>query len=129
MAGPKILPRGRGMTGRERASCSSVPATAGSSLPFLPPLSPMLARLARELPRGDFLYEPKWDGFRCLAFVHGGEVDLRSRHEKPLARYFPELVAALRTLGDSFALDGEVVIETATGFDFAALLNRTHPAA
>src|SRR4051794_26214172 len=92
-------------------------------------MEPMLARLARELPRGDFLYEPKWDGFRCLAFVHGGEVELRSRHEKPLARYFPELTAALRTLGSSFALDGEIVIETASGFDFAALLNRTHPAA
>jgi ATP-dependent DNA ligase len=90
---------------------------------------PMLAALQRELPVGRFLYEPKWDGLRCLAFVESGEVDLRSRHGKPLGRYFPELVAALRALGRDAVLDGEIVIVGARGFDFAALLNRTHPAA
>ena len=68
----------------------------------------MLARLARELPLGDYLYEPKWDGFRCLAFRDGADVDLRSRNQRPLARYFPEVVRALRTLPvERFPLDGE----------------------
>ncbi|HEU0035922.1 MAG TPA: ATP-dependent DNA ligase [Kofleriaceae bacterium] len=90
---------------------------------------PMLAALQRELPIGRYLYEPKWDGLRCLAFVERGKVDLRSRHGKPLARYFPELVEALVALGRDCVLDGEIVIVGERGFDFAALLNRTHPAA
>jgi ABC-type cobalamin/Fe3+-siderophores transport system ATPase subunit len=95
------------------------------ALPITPPLKPMLARLARELPPGGFLYEPKWDGFRCLAFLDGDEVELWSRNDKPLARYFPELVAALRDLDvDSCVLDGEIVAR-----DFDALLARLHPAA
>jgi ATP-dependent DNA ligase len=61
---------------------------------FDPALEPMLARLSRELPIGDYIYEPKWDGFRCLAFASKGAPDLRSRNHKPLARYFPELVEA-----------------------------------
>ncbi len=99
-------------------------------LPVLPPLPPMLARLARELPADGFLYEPKWDGFRCLAFRDGGEVDLRSRHDRPLARYFPELVEALSTLArERIVLDGEIIVAGPNGFDFAALLARLHPAA
>jgi ATP-dependent DNA ligase len=99
------------------------------SLPVEPPLAPMLARLQRELPLGPYVYEPKWDGFRCLAFRDGDDVDLRSRHGRPLARYFPEVTAALRSLDrDGFVLDGEIVLE-ADRFDFAALLARLHPAA
>ena len=104
----------------------------GSSvdLPLTPPLAPMLARRADALPAGDYLYEPKWDGFRCLAFRSGGHVDLRSRHDRPLARYFPELAAALRALPDERAvLDGEIVVSGSDGFDFDALLARVHPAA
>ncbi|AKF03198.1 ATP-dependent DNA ligase [Sandaracinus amylolyticus] len=94
-----------------------------------PPIAPMLAELARELPRGDFLYEPKWDGFRCIAFVErDGRVDLRSRHGKPFARYFPELVRALAAIGERCVIDGEIVIAREGGFDFAALMLRTHPA-
>lgn len=90
----------------------------------------MLAQLSRELPSGDYLYEPKWDGFRCLAFVAGGRVELQSRHCRPLARYFPELVEALRALrAPSFVLDGEIVIAGAGGLDFPALLARLHPSA
>ncbi|MFL5264626.1 MAG: ATP-dependent DNA ligase [Anaeromyxobacteraceae bacterium] len=89
--------------------------------------TPMLARLARELPSGGFLYEPKWDGFRCVATISRGAVDLRSRHGRPFARYFPEIVAALAPLGDA-VLDGEIVVAGAGGFDFAALLSRLHPA-
>jgi ATP-dependent DNA ligase len=98
-------------------------------LPIRPPIAPMLARLARELPRGDYVYEPKWDGFRCLAFREGGEVDLRSRNQRPLARYFPELAEALLALRvRRFVLDGEIVVVTPAGFDFTALLARLHPA-
>src|SRR3954453_10811473 len=95
-----------------------------------PSLTPMLARLARELPLGDYVYEPKWDGFRCLAFRDGAEVDLRSRHGRPLARYFPELVAGLEALETSrVALDGEIVLVVDGRFDFPALMRRLHPAA
>jgi ATP-dependent DNA ligase len=86
--------------------------------------------LTREIPEGDYVYEPKWDGFRCLAFRDGDEVDLRSRHERPLARYFPELVEAMRGLReDRVVLDGEVMLLGGGGFDFATLMSRLHPAA
>jgi ATP-dependent DNA ligase len=82
------------------------------------------------LPRDGYLYEPKWDGFRCLAFRDGDDVDLRSRNQRPLARYFPELVGALLALRvDRFALDGEIVVGTPGASDFEALLRRLHPAA
>ncbi len=89
----------------------------------------MLATLARELPVGDGLwYEPKWDGFRCLAFVDD-EVDLRSRHGRPLARYFPEVAAPLAALPPGTILDGELVVPAGDRLDFTALLQRLHPAA
>jgi ATP-dependent DNA ligase len=97
-----------------------------ASLPFSPPLPPMLARLARELPLGDYLYEPKWDGFRCIAFSAGREVVLQSRNGRPLTRYFPELTQALSALDRPVVIDGEIVSATA---DFSALMNRIHPAA
>jgi ATP-dependent DNA ligase len=91
----------------------------------------MLAKLSRELPaEGGMLYEPKWDGFRCVVFRHGDEVELGSRNERPLTRYFPELLDPLREqLPERCVLDGEVVIATAGGLDFEALLQRIHPAA
>jgi ATP-dependent DNA ligase len=92
----------------------------------------MLARLTRELPAGDYTYEPKWDGFRCLAFVDGDDVDLRSRHDRPLARYFPELVEGFRALSrgvGGFTFDGEIILATPGTFDFATLMTRLHPAA
>ncbi len=93
----------------------------------------MLARLARDLPDGDWIYEPKWDGFRCLAFVAApgdpAAVDLRSRHQRPLARYFPEIVEALAALPHAAALDGEIAIARPGGHDFAALMARLHPSA
>jgi ATP-dependent DNA ligase len=90
----------------------------------------MLADSARELPLGEgWTYEPKWDGFRCLAFVEGGAVDLRSRHGKPLARYFPEVVEALLALDRDCVLDGELLACVAGTPDFGALMARLHPAA
>jgi ATP-dependent DNA ligase len=98
------------------------------NLPIEPPLPPMLARLSRALPRDGFICEPKWDGFRCLAFVDEQIVDLRSRNQRALARYFPELISAFKSVGRSFVVDGEIVIDTLGGADFAALLQRLHPA-
>jgi len=91
----------------------------------------MLARLAREMPAPEgMLYEPKWDGFRCIVFRDGEEVELGSRNEKPLTRYFPELPPALRgNLPERCVLDGEIVIAGDNGLDFEALLQRIHPAA
>jgi ATP-dependent DNA ligase len=99
-------------------------------LPVRPPVSPMLAKAARELPLGDGLaYEPKWDGFRCIAFRSGDEVYLGSRNERPLTRYFPELLDPIRDqLPDRIVLDGEIVIASPNGLDFDALQLRMHPA-
>ena len=98
-------------------------------LPLAPPIDPMLAKLVRELPTGELLYEPKWDGFRCLVFRDGDELFLQSRNGKPLDRYFPEMAAPLRaTLPDRTVLDGELVIPSPEGLDFDALSNRIHPA-
>jgi ATP-dependent DNA ligase len=100
------------------------------TLPVRPPVAPMLAKLARELPRGPGLYyEPKWDGFRCIVFRDGDDVELGSRNEKPLTRYFPELVEALRAeLPPRCVLDGEIVIAGPGGLEFDALSQRIHPA-
>jgi ATP-dependent DNA ligase len=100
-------------------------------LPVPVALEPMEAELRRSLPdEGDWLFEPKWDGFRCLAFRDGEEVELRSKAGKPLGRYFPDVVEAMLALpARRFVLDGEIVISTKHGLDFDELLLRIHPAA
>ncbi|MGN6154695.1 MAG: ATP-dependent DNA ligase [Sphingomicrobium sp.] len=92
--------------------------------------APMEALLATELPAGEgWQYEPKWDGFRCLARRDGGDVELISRNGKPLGRYFPELVEALSTLdARKFLLDGELIIPVGDALSFDALQLRLHPA-
>ncbi len=96
-----------------------------------PPVEPMLAKVADEVPQGDgLLFEPKWDGFRALAFRGARDVYLQSRDLKPLDRYFPDLHAALlERLPAGCVLDGEIVIATPGGLDFDALQLRLHPAA
>jgi ATP-dependent DNA ligase len=96
-----------------------------------PPLPPMEARSADEIPTGEgWQYEPKWDGFRCLAFRRGRHVYLQSKAGQPLARYFPDVVAALtRLAAKSFVLDGELVIDVGGRFSFDELQLRLHPAA
>jgi ATP-dependent DNA ligase len=91
----------------------------------------MLAKLTRELPpSGSVSYEPKWDGFRCIVFRDGDDLDLQSRNNKPLLRYFPELVEPLQAqLPEQVVLDGELVIANEKGLDFDALQLRQHPAA
>src|SRR6059036_3066320 len=100
-------------------------------LPFAPPLQPMLSSAADVLPEGDgWQFEPKWDGFRTLVFRDGDEIVLQSRDEKPMNRYFPELLAPLaERLPERCVVDGEIVIVGAGGLDFEALLLRIHPAA
>ena len=99
-------------------------------LPVMPPVKPMLARSVAEVPAGPgYLYEPKWDGFRCIVFRDGDEVELGSRNERPLTRYFPEVVEAVRAqLPERCVVDGEIVIAAGKGLDFEALLQRIHPA-
>jgi len=96
------------------------------ALPLVPPLAPQLARSRESLPRdGGWAYEPKWDGFRAIAFVDGTLSDLQSRGGKPLARYFPELAFP----AGRYVLDGEIVIDGPDGVpDFDALSQRIHPA-
>ncbi len=106
-------------------------------LPIQPPVQPMLAKLARAIPKptdddgGGWLFEPKWDGFRCIVFRDGDRIELYSRKLKPLARYFPELLAPLLdALPVRGVVDGEIVVPDAdaNGLDFDALLQRIHPA-
>jgi ATP-dependent DNA ligase len=101
-------------------------------LPVMPPVAPMLAKPVAQLPDGPYSFEPKWDGFRTIVFRDGEEVELGSRKERPLTRYFPELVAAVKThLPDRCVIDAEIVVPDPAGrrLDWDALLLRIHPAA
>jgi ATP-dependent DNA ligase len=122
----------------DRVGAAAVPSEALTGefpelgLPVQPPVPPMEARAAARLPAGEgWLYEPKWDGFRCLVFRKGSTLALQSKGGQPLDRYFPELVAAFLALPvKTFVLDGEIVIQKGDGgLDFDALLQRIHPAA
>ena len=103
---------------------------ATGKLPLSPPIAPMLAKLERELPRGEgWVYEPKWDGFRAIVFQSGGEVEIQSRDKRPFNRYFPELPAALAgAFPAESAVDGEIVVAGPSGLDFDLLQLRIHPA-
>ncbi len=97
----------------------------------MPPVAPMLAKSVKDIPAGELSYEPKWDGFRSIIFRDGDEVEIGSRNERPMTRYFPELVAAvLASMPERCVIDGEIVIPDAENrrLDFEALLQRIHPA-
>src|SRR5689334_10143940 len=100
------------------------------ALPIKPPFPPMEAQLVPEIPKdGGWQFEPKWDGFRCLAFKDGEKVELQSKAGQPLARYFPEVVEAVRELRpNKFVLDGEIVVPVDGELSFDELLLRIHPA-
>ena len=101
-----------------------------ATLRVKPPLEPMLAKLADEVPDGSYLYEPKWDGFRAIVFRATEGLYIQSRDARPLDRYFPELhQALLERLPENCVLDGEIVIATEQGLSFDALQLRLHPAA
>ncbi len=101
-------------------------------LPVMPPVPPMLAKAVPQLPDGEMGFEPKWDGFRSIIFRDGDEVEIGSRNEKPMTRYFPEIVEAVKTnLPERCVVDGEIIVVGASGdrLDFEALQQRIHPAA
>src|SRR4051812_15991877 len=98
-------------------------------LPVMPPIAPMLAKPAAAIPPGQ-CYEPKWDGFRSIVFRDGDEVEIGSRNERPMTRYFPDVVAAVRASFPKRAvIDGEIIVAANRGLDFWALQQRIHPAA
>ncbi len=99
-------------------------------LPVMPPVKPMLAKAVHAVPRDPGLcFEPKWDGFRCIVFRDGDELELGSRNDRPLTRYFPELVPLLRdALPQRCVIDGEIVVVTGDGLAFDTLQQRLHPA-
>jgi ATP-dependent DNA ligase len=100
--------------------------------PVVPPVAPMLAKPVKDIPEGDYLFEPKWDGFRSIIFRSGDSVEIGSRNEKPMTRYFPEVVeAVLENFPDQAVVDGEIVVVGGSGdrLDFEALQQRIHPAA
>src|SRR4051812_22258657 len=104
---------------------------ARMQLPVMPPVAPMLARPAGAIPPGQF-YEPKWDGFRAIVFRDGDEVEIGSRNERPMTRYFPDVVAAVQAnFPPRAVIDGEIVIADTerNTLDFEALQQRIHPAA
>lgn len=107
-----------------------MPSARRQDLPIPRSFAPMEAQLVPELPAGEeWQYEPKWDGFRCLAFREGATVDLMSKAGKPLGRYFPELVERLQAIRASrFVLDGEIVVPLGESLSFDELLLRIHPA-
>jgi ATP-dependent DNA ligase len=106
-------------------------SAAHEGFPIEPPIEPMLAKLASELPAGDgWLFEPKWDGFRAIVFRDGDRIYTQSRDLRPLDRYFPELADVFRaSLPARCVVDGEIVIAGEAGLDFDALQLRLHPAA
>src|ERR1700674_5577498 len=106
-------------------------ASRRRALPLPRGYAPMEARLVDTLPTGrDWQYEPRWDGFRCLAFWDGSTVDLRSKAAKPLTRHFPDVATAIAALGVSrCVLDGELVVTEKNVLSFDQLLQRIHPAA
>src|SRR5690349_20932314 len=108
-----------------------VKAQPEMKLPIQPVYLPMEAQQVGNIPRGDeWQYEPKWDGFRCLAFRNDHEIALQSKSGQPMARFFPELVSALRELEPrQIVLDGEIVVPAGASVSFDALLMRIHPAA
>ena len=104
----------------------------GMRLPVMPPVPPMLAKAVKQIPDGAMSFEPKWDGFRSIIFRDFDEVEIGSRNEKPMNRYFPELVTAVRAnLPERSVIDGEIVVIGSSGdrLDFELLQQRIHPAA
>ena len=100
------------------------------NLPVMPPIAPMLAKAVPRIPEGALSFEPKWDGFRSIIFRDGDEVEIGSRNEKPMTRYFPEIVAAVKTnFPERCVVDGELVVVIGDRLEFEVLQQRIHPAA
>ena len=103
---------------------------ASMELPVMPPVAPMLSKAVPSIPEGPFSYEPKWDGFRSIVFRDGDEVEIGSRNERPMTRYFPDIVAAVKAnLPDKCVIDGEIIVVVGDRLEFEVLQQRIHPAA
>lgn len=103
---------------------------AAMQLPVMPPVKPMLAKSVPTIPTGDLSYEPKWDGFRSIIFRDGDEVEIGSRNERPMTRYFPEVVEAVKAnLPERCVVDGELIVVVGDRLEFEVLQQRIHPAA
>jgi ATP-dependent DNA ligase len=103
---------------------------ANMQLPVMPPVAPMLSKAVPRIPEGAFSYEPKWDGFRSIAFRDGDEVEIGSRNERPMTRYFPEIVEAIKAnLPEKCVIDGEIIVVLGDRLEFEVLQQRIHPAA
>src|SRR6202163_3513126 len=98
-------------------------------LPVMPPVAPMLAKSVPHIPDGAMSFEPKWDGFRSIIFRDGDEGEMGSRNEKPMTRYFPEIVEAVKAnLPERCVVDGEIVVVVGERLEFEVLQQRIHPA-
>ena len=126
----RVASSGRSVQPRATATVALQPGIPDMSLPLPVEYALMEADTAREIPMGgEWEYEPKWDGFRCLAFRDGAEVHVMSKSGQPLARYFPEIVEALLALAaKKFILDGELIVAQDRTLSFDSLLQRIHPA-
>jgi ATP-dependent DNA ligase len=103
---------------------------ASMQLPVMPPVAPMLSKAVPRIPEGPFSYEPKWDGFRSIVFRDGHEVEIGSRNERPMTRYFPEIVEAVKAnLPERCVVDGEIIVVVGDRLEFEVLQQRIHPAA
>jgi ATP-dependent DNA ligase len=103
---------------------------ASMQLPVMPPVAPMLSKAVPSIPEGPFSYEPKWDGFRSIVFRDGNEVEIGSRNERPMTRYFPEIVEAVKAnLPERCVIDGEIIVVVGDRLEFEVLQQRIHPAA
>jgi ATP-dependent DNA ligase len=103
---------------------------ASMQLPVMPPVAPMLSKAVPSIPEGAFIYEPKWDGFRSILFRDADEVEIGSRNERPMTRYFPEIVEAVKAnLPDRCVIDGEIIVVVGDRLEFEVLQQRIHPAA
>ena len=102
---------------------------ASMELPVLPPVAPMLSKAVPRIPEGAFSYEPKWDGFRSIVFRDGDTVEIGSRNERPMTRYFPEIVEAVKPICPRSVIDGEIVVVIDDRLEFEVLQQRIHPAA
>src|SRR5215471_9785155 len=120
-----------------RAPCHAVSSGARGTalmtslnLPVMPPVAPMLAKAVPRIPDGALSFEPKWDGFRSIIFRDGDAVEIGSRNEKPMTRYFPEIVAAVKAnFPERCVVDGEIVVVVGERLEFEVLQQRIHPAA
>src|SRR3954451_10368818 len=103
---------------------------ASMQLPVMPPVAPMLAKSVTQIPSGPMSFEPKWDGFRSIVFRDGDEVEIGSRNERPMTRYFPEIVEAIKAnLPEKCVIDGEIIVVVGDRLEFEVLQQRIHPAA